>query len=398
MSESRTEVRYTRTGFGLRSEVHRDVEREFDSALVKRLVEGGHRMTVGDLTFRLAEEFGFCYGVDRAIDYAYETRRVHPDRRIFLMGEIIHNPSVNQRLAEMRIPIVENPLAEVPDLGSEDVVIIPAFGVPREDLDRLRAAGPVLVDTTCGSVLVVWKNVRRYADRGFTSVIHGKWWHEETRATASQASLTPGGRHLVVLNLEETDLVADYIRGRGDREAFLKRFADAMSPGFDPDRDLERIGMANQTTMLASESVEVAARVRRAMVDRWGAEEAERRFVSFDTICSATQDRQDALLALLEEPLDRMLIVGGYNSSNTGHLAKIAAGKVPTYHIQHAGEILSADRIRRRDPKTGTVETVEGWLPPGPQTIGLTAGASTPNLEVGRVVRRVLECRGLTTE
>ena len=373
-----SDLRYTRKGFGLRSEVHLDVEREFDSRIVHDLKERGHRLEVGDLTFRLAKEFGFCYGVDRAIDYAYETRRVYPDRRIFLMGEIIHNPVVNERLAEMDIPIVTSPLDEVPDLSEKDVVIIPAFGVPREDQERLRRAGPVLVDTTCGSVLVVWKNVRKYAARGFTSIIHGKWWHEETRATASQAGLTPGGKYLVVLNLEETDLVCDYVRSGGDREAFLARFGEAASPGFDPDRDLERIGMANQTTMLASESLEVAKRVRTAMADRWGEEALEERFVAFDTICSATQERQDALHDLLSEPLDLALIVGGYNSSNTGHLAKIASKKVPTFHIQHAGEIVSPEEIRHRDPKTGEVGLSRNWLPAGKVTIGLTAGASTP--------------------
>jgi 4-hydroxy-3-methylbut-2-enyl diphosphate reductase len=389
------EKRYTRTGFGLRSEVHKDVEREFDSGLVTALKEGDHRLTAGGITFRLAEEFGFCYGVDRAIDYAYETRRVYPDRRILLMGEIIHNPVVNRRLAEMDIPIVADPIAEVPDLSDDDVVIIPAFGVPNRDLEALKAAGPVLVDTTCGSVLTVWKNVSRYARTGFTSIIHGKWWHEETRATASRATLEPDGKYLVVLDLEETRIVADYIRGNGDRGEFLARFGDAASPGFDPDRDLGRVGMANQTTMLASESLEVAALVREAMAERYGEEALADHFVAFDTVCPATQERQDALIRLLDEPLDLALIVGGYNSSNTGHLAEIAARAVPTFHIQYAAEILGADEIRHRDPKTGEMVVTPDWLPEGELTIGLTAGASTPNLEVGRVVRRVLDLRGI---
>jgi 4-hydroxy-3-methylbut-2-enyl diphosphate reductase len=390
-----TETRYTRRGFGFRAEVHKDVEREFDSRLVKKMKDQENRLEAGGLVFRLAAEFGFCYGVDRAVDYAYETRRVYPDRRIFLMGEIIHNPVVNQRLSDMEIPIVADPLAEVSDLGENDVVIIPAFGVPASALTKLKAAGPVLVDTTCGSVLVVWKNVSRYAKRGFTSVIHGKWWHEETRSTASQALLEPDGKYLVVLNLEDAALVCDYIRGRGDREAFLAHFQDACSPGFDPETDLERIGMANQTTMLATESLRVAELVKAAMKERYGEDEIDDRFIAFDTICSATQERQDALLTLLEEPLDLALIVGGYNSSNTGHLARIAAGRVPTYHIQHAGEILSQGRIRHRDTKSGEIRESDGWLPDGELRIGLTAGASTPNLEVGRVVRRVLECRGV---
>jgi len=391
-----TETRYTRRGFGFRAEVHKDVEREFDSRLVRQMREQENRLEAGGITFRLAAKFGFCYGVDRAVDYAYETRRVYPDRRIFLMGEIIHNPVVNQRLSDMRIPIVADPLADVPDLGEGDVVIIPAFGVPEPALALLKAAGPVLVDTTCGSVFVVWKNVSRYAKQGVTSIIHGKWWHEETRATASQALLEPDGRCLVVLNLTDAALVCDYIRGESDREAFLDHFKDACSPGFDPDHDLERIGMANQTTMLASESLQVADLFRGAMADRHGEENLEDHFISFDTICSATQERQDALLTLLDEHLDLALIVGGYNSSNTGHLARIAAGRVPTWHIQHAGELLSADEIRHRDPKTREIRESRGWLPEGELTIGLTAGASTPNLEVGRVVRRVLEFRGIT--
>jgi len=391
-----TETRYTRRGFGFRAEVHKDVEREFDSRLVKKMRDEENRLDAGGLTFRLAAEFGFCYGVDRAVDYAYETRRVYPDRRIFLMGEIIHNPVVNQRLADMGIPIVADPISDVPDLGEQDVVIIPAFGVPEPALTKLKDAGPVLVDTTCGSVFVVWKNVSRYAKKGFTSVIHGKWWHEETRSTASQAQLEPGGKYLVVLNLEDTALVCDYIRGGGDRDAFLEHFKDACSPGFDPDMDLRRIGMANQTTMLATESLKVAENVKAAIAERYGEESVADRFIAFDTICSATQERQDALLTLLEESLDIALIVGGYNSSNTGHLARIAAGQVPTFHIQHAGEILGAERIRHRDTKSGEISETADWLPDGELRIGLTAGASTPNLEVGRVVRRVLECRGVS--
>ncbi len=388
------EKRYFRTGFGFRAEVHKDVEREFDSEIVRRLRAEGHTLSVGDLTFRLAKEFGFCYGVDRAVDYAYETRRVHPDRRILLMGQIIHNPAVNRRLTEMGIRTVSDPIAEVPDLGEADVVIIPAFGVAAEELERLKAAGPILVDTTCGSVLTVWKNVERYARQGFTALIHGKVRHEETRATASRALLHPGGRYLVILNEAEARVVCEYIRGGGDRAAFLARFAGAMSAGFDPDRDLVRVGMANQTTMLASESLRVQEMVREAVSGRYGAEAVAEHLVAFDTICPATQERQDALLRLLEEPLDLAVVIGGYDSSNTTHLAKIAARVVPAYHIAGADEILGPGRIRHRTGTGQVVETRE-WLPAGPLRIGLTAGASTPNLEVGRVVERILACRNL---
>jgi 4-hydroxy-3-methylbut-2-enyl diphosphate reductase len=386
------ETRYFRKGFGMRAEVHKDVEREFDSQIVRELIEGGYTLTRNGLTFRMAKEFGFCYGVDRAVDYAYETRQVYPDSRIYLMGQIIHNPAVNHRIQEMGIRMVDDPLRDVPDLGPGDVVIIPAFGVPAQNLLALKEAGPDLVDTTCGSVLTVWKNVEKYAKRGFTSLIHGKHYHEETKATASRALLHPEGRYLVVLNVEEVQAVCDYIRGEGHRDEFLKRFAGAYSVDFDPDRDLLRVGMANQTTMLASESLLVQDMVRKAMISRFGEAAIGDHLIAFDTICPATQDRQDALLSLLQEPLDLAIVIGGYNSSNTGHLAKIAAGYVPTYHIQNVEEILSGTRIRHRTTKGGMTET-EGWLPEGDLRIGLTAGASTPNLEIGRVVERLLEFR-----
>jgi 4-hydroxy-3-methylbut-2-en-1-yl diphosphate reductase len=388
------ETRYFRKGFGLRAEVHKDVEREFDSKIVRSLRETGNTLTAEGLVFRLAREFGFCYGVDRAVDYAYETHRVYPDSRIFLMGQIIHNPAVNHRIQEMGIRMVEDPLRDVPDLGEGDVVIIPAFGVPASDLIELKEAGPVLVDTTCGSVLTVWKNVEKYAKRGFTSLIHGKYYHEETRATASRALLHPEGRYLVVLNEEQVQAVCDYIGGRGDRSEFLTRFQGAYSEGFDPDRDLVCVGMANQTTMLASESLKVQEMVRQAMAERYGADRVEEHLIAFDTICPATQERQDALLKLLEEPLDLAIVIGGYNSSNTGHLAKIASRVVPSYHIQNVEEILDGRRIRHRTTK-GEMEVTENWLPEGALRIGLTAGASTPNLEIGKVIRRVLEVRGV---
>ncbi len=387
-----TETRYFRKGFGLRAEVHKDVEREFDSGIVRDLIGGDHTLTSNGLTFLLAKQFGFCYGVDRAVDYAYETRKVYPDSRIFLMGQIIHNPAVNHRIQEMGIRMVHEPLVDVPDLGEGDVVIIPAFGVPAQDLLALKEAGPDLVDTTCGSVLTVWKNVEKYARGGFTSLIHGKHYHEETKATASRALLHPGGRYLVVLNVAEVQVVCDYIRGDGDREEFLSRFEGAYSENFDPDRDLVRVGMANQTTMLASESLTVQEMVREAMIARFGEDGVGEHLIAFDTICPATQDRQDALLCLLQDPLDLAIVIGGYNSSNTGHLAKIAAGYVPTFHIQNVEEILDENRIRHRNTEGELTET-EGWFPEGDVRIGLTAGASTPNLEIGRVVTRLMEFR-----
>jgi 4-hydroxy-3-methylbut-2-enyl diphosphate reductase len=389
------EERYFRKGLGLRAEVKDRIAADYHSSIVRRFRENGFALTSGDVTFRLAREFGFCYGVDRAVDYAYETLAKFPDRRVVLTGEIIHNPDVNTRLRALGIAFVGDPA--VPDLSAirpEDVVLLPAFGVPAEDFDRLRASGAVLVDTTCGSVLNVWKNVERYAREGFTSIVHGKWNHEETKATCSRVRLHPEGRYLVVLDLEEADLVADYVRGRGDREAFLARFARAASPGFDPDRDLGRVGLANQTTMLSSESLEIARRIGQAIEDRHGKEARATRFRSFDTICTATQDRQDALEALIREPLDLLLVIGGYNSSNTGHLAEMAAGIVPAYHVRGPESLVSADRIRHRPVGQKREVEAEGWLPEGPVSIGVTAGASTPDVMIGAVVARVLALRG----
>jgi 4-hydroxy-3-methylbut-2-enyl diphosphate reductase len=390
-----SEERYFRRGLGLRSEVQGQVASDYRSDLVRRFREASGTLRFGDLTFRLAKEFGFCYGVERAVDYAYESVRRFPDRRIVLTGEIIHNPEVNGRLRSMGIRFLGDEEIPGPEaVRPTDVVLLPAFGVPAPLFETLRATGCVLVDTTCGSVLNVWKNVERYAREGYTSLVHGKASHEETRATVSRVGLHEGGRWIVVLDLEEARIVADHVRGRGDRTAFLGRFAGRTSPGFDPDLHLERVGVANQTTMLSSESLEIARLVGEAFAERYGPEEGPRRFRSFDTICTATQDRQDALASLIREPLDLLLVIGGYNSSNTGHLLEMAEGRVPAFHIKGAECLASADRILHKP--AGRREEVEsrGWLPSGPATIGLTAGASTPDSVIGAVVDRVLALRG----
>ena len=370
----------------------------YDSSIVDEVRADGYRFTSGRLTVHLAREFGFCYGVDRAVDYAYQARRRFPDRDVFLTGEIIHNPHVNDRLREAGIRFLSDAHEDASRLGPSDVVILPAFGVTVPQMAQLSDQGCTLVDTTCGSVLTVWKNVIRYAQDGFTSVIHGKVKHEETRATASQALKYPEGHYLVVLDREEAEIVCSYIRGRGDREAFLTRFAGAASPGFDPDRHLERVGCANQTTMLMTESLEIGEMFRDALRERYGDAALDRHFRAFDTICSATQERQDAVIALLDEqPLDLMLVVGGYNSSNTCNLARICADKVRTYHIADPAGLVSPHEVRHRPvgaPSTtvGKEDVTVGWLPrSGPVMIGLTAGASTPNNIVGEVIRKLEE-------
>ncbi len=380
----------------MKEAVAAELSEAYDSELVNQVREHDFQYVSGRLTLHLAREFGFCYGVDRAVDYAYQARRRFPGRNVFLTGEIIHNPHVNDRLREQGIRFLSDPYERRQSLGPDDVVILPAFGVTVGEMALLTDQRCTLVDTTCGSVLNVWKNVARYARDGFTSVIHGKMRHEETRATASQATKHPGRHYLVVLDRAEADLVCEYIRQGGDRTAFMARFAEAASPGFDPDRDLERIGCANQTTMLMSESLQIGEMFREAIRDRYGEAALAAHFRAFDTICSATQERQDAVVALLDAfPLDVMLVVGGYNSSNTCNLARICAERVATYHIADPEGLASADEIRDRPvgaPSTaaGIERITHGWLPrEGPLVVGLTAGASTPNNIVGEVIRKL---------
>ena len=382
-----------RKGLDMKEAVAGELAAAYHSKLVDEVRAGGYRHDKGRLTLHLAREFGFCYGVDRAVDYAYQAVARFPGRNVFLTGEIIHNPHVNDRLRANGIRFLSDADERGRQLGPEDVVILPAFGITVQDMLDYSQRGCTLVDTTCGSVLNVWKNVVRYAQDGFTAIIHGKVKHEETRATASQALKYPQGRYLVVLDREEAAIVCDYIRNGGDRPAFLARFAGAASPGFDPDRDLERVGCANQTTMLMSESLEIGEMVGAAMRDRYGVERVGEHFRTFDTICSATQERQDAVEALLDsQPLDLMIVVGGYNSSNTCNLARICAARVRTYHISDPACLLSAERIRHRPvgaPSTASADEVvtENWLPrDGRVTVGLTAGASTPNNIVGQVI------------
>jgi 4-hydroxy-3-methylbut-2-enyl diphosphate reductase len=384
-----------RKGLDMKEAVAHELAAAYHSQIVESLRESNFVRTTGRLTIYLAREFGFCYGVDRAVDYAYQTRKRFPDRRVFLTGEIIHNPHVNDRLRALDIRILTDPDEDPASLGPNDVVILPAFGVSVQELSSLEQRGCTLVDTTCGSVLNVWKNVRRYAQDGFTSVIHGKMHHEETRATASQATRYPGGHYLVVRDEQEAGIACDFIRTGGDPSAFVAQFGDAISTGFDPAAHLQRVGCANQTTMLMTESLRVGEMFRQAMADRYGNTDLSSRFRAFDTICSATQERQDAVLAMLDaQPIDVAVVIGGYNSSNTCNLARICAERVPSYHIAEPGCLVSATEIRHRPigvPSTAPVpETASfDWLPPGPLSIGLTAGASTPNNIVGQVIERL---------
>ena len=396
---------YFRKGFGLKGEVEGTLAADYDGSLVDLLREPDHTLTLHGVTVRLAREFGFCYGVERAVEYAYQTRRKFPDRRILLVGEIIHNPHVNRRMGEMGIEILApghddagKPVFDYAAVSPGDVVILPAFGVTVRDFETLRGLGCIVVDTTCGSVLNVWKRVESYARDGLTALIHGKHYHEETRATASQVERYPGGQYLVVRDMSEAQIVCEYIEGRGTRAEFMARFARAVSAGFDPDIHLKRIGVANQTTMLARESLAIGEEVGRAIGRRYGDEYRSANFRTFDTICSATQDRQDAVLELLREPLDAMVVIGGYNSSNTISLAALCAERVPTYHIEDATSIEPDERrIAFRPAGVQHSEaTASDWIPDNPTVrIGLTAGASTPNNKIGETVARIFATRGI---
>jgi 4-hydroxy-3-methylbut-2-enyl diphosphate reductase len=339
-------------------------------------------------------EFGFCYGVERAVEYAYETVTKFPNHRIFLTGEIIHNPHVNNKLRRMGIRFLPRGVNKYDDVDRNDVIVIPAFGIPAEEIELLSKKGCIIVDTTCGSVLNVWKNVERYARAGITSIIHGKFEHEETEATFSRTSLFPNAHYLIIRDKHEAAIVCTYIEKSGDKPQFLERFGRSISEGFDPDVHLQRIGLANQTTMLSSESLQIAEMLRLAMSKRYSLEELTGRFFSFDTICSATQDRQDAVEKLRHSNIDLMMVIGGYLSSNTNNLTKIAATFAPAFHIQEAASILDADAIRHKPAGSKEEVVTRDWFPQSARVIGITAGASTPNNQIGETIERMLAFRG----
>lgn len=385
--------------------VQAEVEQHYRSSIVEKIRSHGGELTIGNTTVRLAQKFGFCYGVERAIDLAYATRKVFQEQRIFLIGEIIHNPEVNLQLREMGI--VSLPWREMgndyDDLNDEDVVIVPAFGAPTSFMDKLAEVGCHVIDTTCGDVMKVWRRVRDYAKNEVTSIIHGKADHEETRATASRAlGAEKNGHYLVILTLKDAELVCNYILGNGNREEFMAKFGNACSDGFDPDLHLQRVGVANQTTMLQSETEELQNLIRQAVIDRDGSDES---YHVFDTICGATQERQGALFEMLDnskkKPMDILLVVGGYNSSNTTHLAEIGQENLPTFFIRNAKCMESLESIIHYDleQKKEVQSAYTGMLlKDQPVIIGVTAGASCPNNLIESTIIRALELRGISHE
>ena len=380
--------------------VQAEVADHYQSSIVEKLRARDGVLTIGNTTIRLAKQFGFCYGVERAIDLAYASRRVFPENRIFLIGEIIHNPEVNRQLAGMNI--VSLPWRamndQYDDLTPDDVVIVPAFGAPISFMDKVESRGCMTVDTTCGDVMKVWKRVRGFARDGITSIIHGKADHEETRATASRAAGDDGkGNYIIVLTLDDVRFICDYLLNGGDANGFRERFQGALSEGFDPDVHLTQLGVANQTTMLKSETEEIQRRVREAIEARDGHTD---NFSVFDTICGATQERQDALFELLKKSMNLLLVVGGYNSSNTTHLVEIGEKELPTFFIRSAECIVSLEEIIHYDLHLG--EEVSAYSAAfgtdEPIVVGITAGASCPSNLIEDTILKVFELRGIDAE
>nr|AIJ28562.1 4-hydroxy-3-methylbut-2-enyl diphosphate reductase [Fischerella ambigua UTEX 1903]APB62251.1 4-hydroxy-3-methylbut-2-enyl diphosphate reductase [Fischerella ambigua UTEX 1903]APZ79588.1 FilE1 [Fischerella sp. TAU] len=383
--------RYYRNGFGHKVEATERLHFEYQSDLIQQIRENGYKLQRGDVTIRLAEAFGFCWGVERVIALTYETRKQFPTERIWITNEIIHNPTVNQNLTEMQIefiPMNEEGQKDFTVITEQDVVILPAFGATIQEIQLLNTIGCTIVDTTCPWVSKVWNSVEKHKKHSYTSIIHGKYKHEETIATSSYAD-----KYLIILNLQQAKYVCDYILNGGDREEFLSKFAGSYSFGFDPDTDLERIGIANQTTMLKRETEQIGKLFERTLMRKYSPSQINNHFLSFNTICDATQERQDAMFKLVEEKIDLMVVVGGFNSSNTTHLQEIALKYgIPSYHIDSVERLGPGNRIQHKKLNQD-LEVVEEWLPREPVVVGVTAGASTPDTVVSNVIERLFEIK-----
>lgn len=381
---------YHRKGFGHEEEVTEAMNSVYQSSLIQEIRANNYTLTRGDITIRLAEAFGFCWGVERAVAIAYEARTHFPQQRIWVTNEIIHNPGVNQDLKNMQVEFipVENGEKDFSVVDNGNVVILPAFGATVQEMELLNNKGCTIVDTTCPWVSKVWHTVEKHKKREYTSIIHGKYKHEETIATSSFA-----GKYLIVLNMAEAEYVSQYILKGGNKAEFMAKFANACSMGFDPDRDLKRVGIANQTTMLKSETEEIGKLFERTMMKKYGPAELTEHFQNFNTICDATQERQDAMFELVEEPLDLMVVIGGFNSSNTSHLQEIAMNRgIPSYWIDGSARIQPGNRIEHK-PLHGEIEVKENWLPDGKIIVGITSGASTPDKSVEEAIGKILELK-----
>jgi 4-hydroxy-3-methylbut-2-enyl diphosphate reductase len=350
----------------------------------------------GPVRIVLARHFGFCFGVENAVEIAYRILEANPERRVFFLSEMIHNPKVNGDLRERGVRFLFTPSGEQlvswDHLDAGDIVVVPAFGTTLEMEEKLSQRGidPYRFNTTCPFVEKVWKRSAQLGAQEFTVVIHGKATHEETRATFSHS--VRGASTVVVLDLREALLLAGIIRGKLGREVFEEHFRNKCSDGFDVGRDLARIGVVNQTTMLAAETRAISRVLREAMSDRYGPERIEEHFAdTSDTLCYATNENQNATYALISRPADLALVVGGYNSSNTSHIVELCRKALPTYFIQNEGEILSKTQIRHFSLEQRAPVVTDGWLPSsGSADIILTCGASCPDAVLDDVLLRVL--------
>jgi 4-hydroxy-3-methylbut-2-enyl diphosphate reductase len=383
---------YYRKGFGREAEVADLLQSEYQSNLIQQIRENNHMLKRGAVTIRLAEAFGFCWGVERAVAMAYETRQHFSNQRIWITNEIIHNPSVNQNLRNIEVEFipVKDSHKDFSVVAKEDVVILPTFGASVQEMQLLHNKGCTIVDTTCPWVSKVWNTVEKHKKANYTSIIHGKYKHEETITTTSFAS-----KYLVVLNLAEAEYVCNYILKGGNRDEFMAKFSKACSAGFNPDTDLERVGIANQTTMLKGETEQIGKLFERTMMRKYSPTNLNQHFLSFNTICGATQERQNAMFGLVDEKLDLMVVVGGFNSSNTTHLQEIALNRsIPSYHIDSAERISLENRIEHK-PLHQDLTVTENWLPDGPIVVGITSGASTPNKVVEDVIEKIFQLKSV---
>jgi len=395
---------YNRNGFeDSKAQVKTMISAELSSPLIAELRANKGSITRDGLTVKLAEFCGMCWGVERAISMAYEARAHFPDKKIHITNEIVHNPMVNERLQEMNINFLKSDDLEkdlnLKSVGHDDVVILPAHGVPIQDLMELNEKGVKIVDTTCPWVTKVWTAVDKFNKKSYTSVIHGKWAHAESIATASYCE-----HYIIVRDMEEAKYVSKYILEGGNKEEFLEKFKHAISVGFDPDVHLKQIGVANQTTMYKRETKEIGRLLETTMLKKFGPLELSSRYSESDTICDATQERQDAVTDLVianhhdaqdteqQQQLDFVLVLGGFKSDNTGHLREIPEKYgVPAYHIDRAERIGADNSITHRD-RHGEIVTTHSFLRKDsgrPLVVGVTSGASTPNKYLEDAIERL---------